>query len=69
MVDNRILKLDKDQVIEFFKELNFRDEYGHPLINCTDFLDLVDEAKGSTNDEVEQDGTFSLDTDIEVSFD
>lgn len=36
------LPRDRKRVLEIFEMYKFEDEYGHPLTNCVDFLQLVD---------------------------
>lgn len=43
---NRTEKLNGEQLVTWFNWLGFRDEQGHPLILCADFLDLVKRATG-----------------------
>ena len=44
MVDDAYkLPSEKTELMEIFNQYDFRDRLGHPLINCADFLQLVDE--------------------------
>lgn len=35
-------KMTADEIFAFFDWLNFKDEYGHPLRMCHDFIRLVE---------------------------
>lgn len=39
-----IQALSREEIIELFTWLDFSDPLGHPLVNCQDFIDLVERA-------------------------
>jgi hypothetical protein len=38
---DRVRGLSEEEIVQAFKRYDFRDELGHPLINCTDFKELL----------------------------
>lgn len=40
--DACILPHDKDEINAIFRRYDFRDELGHPLLLCSEFVQLVD---------------------------
>lgn len=44
MKDTPLQSLSKDEILALFDRYRFRDEYGHDLLYCQDFQDLVEMA-------------------------
>jgi hypothetical protein len=51
---------DYESLIGPFRKYDFRDRYGHPLINCVDFYKLVDMALGQVKIKQGGDRMFTL---------
>lgn len=41
-----IKTMNADEIAQLFESYGFQDEHGHPLINCQDFIDLMERAMG-----------------------
>lgn len=42
--ENRVAKMNREEIFHLFERYGFEDKHGHPLANCADFRDLVDRA-------------------------
>lgn len=42
----RMKQMTREEVIDLVRIYDFRDDHGHPLEHCSEFLALVDLAKG-----------------------
>lgn len=38
--------MSADEIVRLFETYGFQDEHGHSLVNCQDFIDLVERATG-----------------------
>jgi len=45
--ENRVVKMNHEEIFRLFERYGFEDKHGHPLTNCADFRDLVDKAIGA----------------------
>ncbi len=39
--------MTREEIIARFEKYDFRDQHGHPLVNCLDFQMLIDEMVGN----------------------
>ncbi|HFD2062265.1 TPA: hypothetical protein ACF2D8_003141 [Serratia marcescens] len=49
-IEKRVLRMNREEVIDLFRRYGFVDAHGHPLENCVDFIDLVDEVCSRDDD-------------------
>lgn len=41
-IENRVKKMSRGEAMRLFESYGFVDSHGHPLINCVDFLHLIE---------------------------
>lgn len=49
-IEKRVLRMNREAVMDLFRSCGFVDAHGHSLENCVDFIDLVDEVCSRDDD-------------------
>ncbi|MNH39329.1 hypothetical protein MF265_18260 [Serratia marcescens] len=49
-IEKRVLRMNREEVMDLFRSYCFVDAHGHQLENCVDFIDLVDEVCSRDDD-------------------